>query len=58
MIYKDKGEFVCECNDCGEKEYGGTVEGFRDFVDQLKAAGWKIRKDGAEWQHACPSCQE
>jgi len=31
------------CDECGELKYGGTLE-FGEFIDDLKADGWKIRK--------------
>ena len=58
MITKQRGEFVAECNECGEEFAGGTEEDFKEFVAELKASGWRILKDGEEWQHICPDCQE
>lgn len=55
MIRKDKGELVAVCEECGEEHYGGTLE-WADFIADLKAAGWRIRKDGKEWLHLCESC--
>jgi hypothetical protein len=56
MIRKSKGEFVVEC-ECGEKMYGGTIEDFREFVDSIKEAGWRVEKAGnGEWIHDCPEC--
>lgn len=56
MIRKSKGEYVCECTDCGAEQYGGTLEDFREFVDELKAGGWLVVKEGDEWCHYCPDC--
>lgn len=50
-----QGELQCECNDCGETHYGGTLE-FQAFIADLKEQGWKTRKDDDEWQHLCPGC--
>ncbi len=36
MIRRSKGEFVCECNDCGERCFGGVEEDFRTFVETLR----------------------
>ena len=55
MIHKEQGELVAECEDCGISEYAGTLE-FREFVEHLKDAGWKISKDGEEWIHRCQEC--
>ena len=57
MIRKEDGEFVCECNECGIEEFGGTMEDFREFVQQLKDTGWKIRKLEGEFMHFCPDCE-
>jgi hypothetical protein len=57
MIRKVKGELCVECNDCGEKNYGGSQDDFREFVQEIKRAGWLVRKVGDEWQHICPPCQ-
>ena len=56
MIRKEDGEFVAMC-ECGEFFSGGTEEDFRRFVQQLKDAGWKVRKEEDEWLHICPECQ-
>ncbi len=59
MIRKDKDEYICECEDCGDQLYGGTTEEFMAFVEQVKKEGWRIRKDqGGEWVHICPICSE
>ena len=58
MIRKSKGEYVAECNDCEAEAFGGTQDDFRGFVDDIKAEGWIVKKDGDEWQHFCPSCSE
>lgn len=56
MIHKENGELVVECHECGIEEFGGTLE-FREFIQQLKDTGWKIRKEDDEWIHNCPSCR-
>ncbi len=55
MIYRDNGELVAECNECGEPHYGGTLE-FPAFLADLKAKRWRIRKEEDEWKHVCPDC--
>ena len=57
-IRRKAGEFVCECDDCGDKMFGGTTEEFKNFVEEIEAEGWKIRKDDETWIHICPSCAE
>jgi hypothetical protein len=58
MIRTIRGEFVATCTECGEEHFGGTQEDFRAFVEELKAEGWKIRKEGDTWEHICPECSE
>lgn len=58
MISRDDGELYAEC-ECGETHYGGTFD-FRDFIVDLKKAGWRIRKeegDAGEWLHICSACK-
>ena len=57
MLKKSKGEQGVECDECGKTQWGGTLE-FREFLDDIKSQGWKIRKDGEDWTHTCPECQE
>lgn len=57
MLRNDGDEKVVECNECGAEEYSGTLD-FRGFVYDLKKEGWKIRKEGDEWIHICPTCAE
>jgi hypothetical protein len=57
-IRNEKGELVCECDECGQEECGGTEDDFRKFVQSLEDGGWKIRKDGDTWEHFCPDCKE
>lgn len=57
MIRKVRGEFVAECNDCGDDYAGGTNDDFRDFVEELKSEDWTIRNEDGEWCHYCPSCK-
>ena len=58
MIQKSHGELVVTCNECGHRGFGGTVEDFHEFLDELKAAGWRIKNNGGEWEHFCPDCAE
>lgn len=57
MIRTVKGELIAECTECGEEFPGGTLE-WADFIADLKDKGWRIKKDGDEWIHTCPDCQE
>lgn len=58
MIRKVRGEYVCECTDCGGEQFGGVLEDFGEFVDELKGDGWLVVKEGDEWCHYCEECKE
>jgi Fe2+ or Zn2+ uptake regulation protein len=56
MIERDSGKmlFVCdECNEAFESEDGET---FQDTWAAAKDDGWRARKLGNDWVHACPDC--
>jgi len=56
MIDKSYELYIPVCDGCGETlEECYTFEG---AVDEAKANGWKITKDGDEWLHICPDCLE
>ena len=57
-IHKVKGEFKCVCEDCGDELFGGCTDDFIEFVEYIKEEGWRIKKDGADWIHICPTCAE
>lgn len=56
MIRKSKGEFVATCEDCGAEFFGGVQDDFRAFVEDMKAEGWQVRKNGEDWEHYCEDC--
>lgn len=56
MIYRDKGEFIAECNECGDCFYGGVVDDFHAFIKELKGEGWIANKVDDEWIHLCSEC--
>ena len=61
MITTEKGELKAECDNCGDEEYGGTLDprsqdDFKTFVQELKRKGWKTKKIGDEWTHKCRLC--
>lgn len=57
-VHRASGEVIFECDECGEEYPGGTLS-FQEVVDELKADGWRIRKDEetGEWTHECPECK-
>lgn len=52
------GELACECDSCGAELYGGCTADFREFVEEVKAAGWRARKEEGAWVHYCDECGE
>lgn len=61
MIRRERGELIADCDECGESTEGvvGLSGGFRDFglfVAEIKANGWRNRKDDGEWMNLCPDC--
>jgi hypothetical protein len=60
MIKSIRGEFVAYCEnneECDGEFPGGTESNFFKFIEQLKKAGWTIRKRDDEWCHFCPDCR-
>lgn len=58
MFEQHNGVFTiyCEERGCSESESFDTDNDFRSFIDEAKADGWKVYKDGDNWAHKCPSC--
>jgi len=56
MIHREGGELVAECTECGAEFAGGVMDDFHAFIADLKEEGWKIRKNGDDWDHVCPDC--
>jgi len=54
-ISKDTFGMLVECDKCSEY-FDVDSDDFSDAVDELKAWGWKIRKEDDEWVHVCSSC--
>lgn len=59
MFEQRHGIFTIYCDErkCQESEEFDTDNDFRSFIDEAKAAGWRVYKDGSNWAHKCPSCQ-
>lgn len=66
MIRKPNGEYVVECDDCGEELAGGVIGDFREFIAHMKDLEWTVQTDDEEgpngkkknWLHYCPECSE
>lgn len=59
MITYDKKleDMTMQCDECeqAEETVGGS---WQECIDELKARGWKFRKEDEAWIHVCPTCQE
>lgn len=56
MIDRQHGHLVIEC-DCCDETYEGASADWEDVWPAAKENGWKARKIGGEWVHACPECR-
>jgi hypothetical protein len=55
MMDVQKGDFVVECDGCGEVLETGTSN-FEAARSVMRREGWKPTKIGDVWTHACPGC--
>lgn len=49
--------FLCDGERCNEVHRTGTGY-FFDALEDVKKAGWKVRKIVGEWMHFCPDEDE
>lgn len=56
MIDRQDGKILFECDQCDEVWDSGTSD-FQEAWAAAKREGWRTRKIGTEWVHACPSCE-
>jgi len=56
MMDQQKGNFVFECDPCGETLETNTAN-FNAALNMLKREGWKARKIDDVWTHKCEKCQ-
>lgn len=55
-IQREDGEFVAECDACGDLLFTEIRE-FYLVPETLKQAGWNIVKErNGTWVHKCPEC--
>lgn len=59
MIEEDheNGGFFVYCDRCSHWTEV-SVDTWREMMDEIKAEGWQVRRDGDGWEHICPSCVE
>ena len=55
--HKSTGEFVIECDDCGDSETY-EVDSWADGLYDAKADGWRVIKVWDGWEARCPDCVE
>jgi hypothetical protein len=55
---KVQGEFVVECDACGAEHYGGCIDVWDEWMEDLRKHHWKTRKEGDQWCHYCADCAE
>jgi hypothetical protein len=48
------GCHVIECDSCNETVESEYREDWEAFWPRVNRDGWKTKKIGAEWVHACP----
>jgi hypothetical protein len=56
-IRKADDEWEARCVTCKAVEYGGVTESRKDFLHDLREAGWVVRVDAKGKQlPTCPDC--
>lgn len=48
--------FIAECDHCSET-LETDADDWHGGIAAMKAAGWRIRPVGGEWDHKCGCCQ-
>lgn len=56
MIDRQHGVIVLEC-DCCDRTFQGASGEWNEVWPEAKREGWKARKIGHDWIHACPDCE-
>ena len=56
MMDKQKGNYVFECDTCGEV-FDSKTSDFDLAQLKRKEAGWTAFKEKEEWKHNCPKCK-
>lgn len=55
MMDKQKGDFVFECDSCGQSLETEQAD-FNTAINMMRRAGWTARKHGKDWVHGCDGC--
>lgn len=56
MIDRQYDQIVFECDCCEETWESDTLE-FNPAWVEARRQGWKAKKIGSDWLHACPECK-
>lgn len=56
MIDRQGARIIFECDSCDATLEGDDHEEFKEVWAAAKEEGWRTRKIGGEWVHACPRC--
>jgi hypothetical protein len=54
----DFGTMLIQCDEVGCNNEIECHGDWQSCIDEAKAAGWKVRRDGAEWTYTCPEDAE
>lgn len=58
MIRREGLGFNASCDHCSHDEDFYDADSFQCVVDEMKAQGWRIKKEPGGWDHTCPDCLE
>jgi len=56
MIDRQGGVIMLCCDSC-DAIYTGSSDEWNEVWTEAKSEGWKAKKDGGVWIHACPDCE-
>lgn len=56
MIDRQRGCIVIECDSC-DATFDGKSGEWNEVCTAAKRDGWKSKKIGSEWVHACQDCE-
>jgi hypothetical protein len=57
MIHRQHDQIEFECDDCGEVLETDASD-WSEALRRMKTEGWVSRKNGSQWEHFCPVCEE
>ena len=57
MIDRQGDKIIWECDSCSETFEWPDRNGFQEGWSEARRLGWRARKIGNDWVHACPACE-